>query len=89
MANAAIGIDRLQTFQITLHVAAQIAFDFNFVISDRVNDLVQLLGSEVLRTNVRIDIGLFKNAPRSAKTDSVDVRQRHLDAFVCGNFNSE
>ena len=68
MTDAAIRIDRLQTFQITLHVAAQVAFDFEFIVGDRVNDLVQLLRSKVFGANVRIDVGLLKNAPRCAET---------------------
>jgi hypothetical protein len=72
-----------------LYVAAQIALDFNLVIRDRVNDLIQLLRRKIFRPDVWVDIRLLENAPRSAKTDSVDIRQRYLDAFVCGNFNSE
>src|SRR4029434_4272587 len=89
VANAAIGIDRLQTFQITLHVAAEIALDFDLVIRDRMNDLIQLLRRKIFRPDVWVDIRLLENPPRSAKTDSVDIGQRYLDAFVCWNFNSE
>jgi hypothetical protein len=88
MTDASIRIDRLQTFQIALHVAAQIALDLELVVRDRVNDLIQLLWRKILCTNVGVDISLLENAPRSAKADSVDVRQRYLDAFVCWNFNS-
>jgi len=86
---AAITIDRLQTFQIALHVSAQIALDLDLVVRDRVNDLIQLLGRKIFGPDVWIDIRLLENALRSAKTDSVDIRQRYLDAFVCWNFNSE
>jgi hypothetical protein len=72
-----------------LYVAAQIALDFELVVSDSVNDLIQLLRRKIFRPDVWVDVRLLENAPRSAKTDSVDIRQRHLDAFVCGNFNSE
>ena len=88
MTDAAIRIDSLQTFQIALYVATQIAFDLDLVIRDRVDDLIQLLRHKIFRTDVWIDIRLLENAPRSAKTNSVDIRQRYLDAFVCWNFNS-
>jgi hypothetical protein len=89
VTNAAIRIDRLQTFQIALYIAAQIAFDLELVVCDRVDDLIQLLRRKIFRTDVWVDIRLLEDAPRSAKADSVDIGQRYLDAFVCWNFNSE
>jgi hypothetical protein len=88
VTDAAITIDRLQTFQITLHLTAKVAFDLDLVIRDRVNDFVQLLRREVFCANVRIDVGLLKNAPCGAKTHSKNVRQGYFDAFVCWNLNS-
>jgi len=73
MTDASIRIDRLQTFQIALHVAAQIALDLELVVRDRVNDLIQLLRRKIFRPEVWIDIRLLEDAPRSAKADSVDV----------------
>jgi len=73
MTDASIRIDRLQTFQIALHVAAQIALDLELVVRDRVNDLIQLLRRKIFRSEVWIDIRLLEDAPRSAKADSVDV----------------
>ena len=75
MTDAAITIDRLQAFQITLHVAAQITLDFDFIVRDRVNNLIQLLRGEILGPDVWIDIGLLEDVPRRVKTDSVDIRQ--------------
>ena len=89
MADAAVGINRLEPFQIALYVATQIALDFELVVRYRVNDLVQLLRRKIFGADIWIDIRLLENAPRSAKTDSINVRQRDLDAFLRGNFNSE
>jgi hypothetical protein len=89
MTDAAIRIDSLQTFQIALYIAAQIAFDLQLVVCDGVNDLIQLLRRKIFRPDIWVDIRLLENAPRGAKTDSVDIRQRYLNAFVCWNFNSE
>ena len=62
MPNATVAINRLQTLQIALDFATQIAFDLDLVIRDRVNDLVQLLRGEILRAQIWIDIGLLENA---------------------------
>ena len=69
--------------------AAQIAFDQHLVARDRLNDLVDLLRRQILRAQVWIDIGLFENAFRRARSDSVNVGQRRFDAFIRWNFNSK
>jgi hypothetical protein len=89
MPDAAITIDRLQTFQIALYFAAQIALNFHLVVRNCVNDLIQLLRGKIFRAYIRVDVGLLENAPRCAKPDSVDIGQGYLDAFVRWNFNSE
>ena len=89
MTDAAIGINRLQTLQISLHVAAEIAFDLDFVVRDRVNDFVQLLRGKILRAQVRIDIGLLENALGRAQADPINVGERRFDAFLRWDFNSE
>jgi len=89
MPLAPITVDRLQPFQVSLNVAAQVAFDFEFVVGDRVNDLVDLLRRQFIGAQIRIDVGLFQNLPRGAETDPVNVGQRRFDALVRWNFNSE
>jgi hypothetical protein len=53
-----------------------------------VNDFVQLLRGKILRTQIRIDIGLLENAPGCAQADPINVGEGRLDAFVGWNFNS-
>ena len=89
MTLASIAIDRLQALQISLNVATKIAFDFDFVVGDRVDDLVNLLRREFVGAQVRIDVRLLKNLPRGAESDSVNVSQRRFDSLVRWNFNSE
>ena len=89
MSNATIGIDCLQTFQVTLHIPAQIAFNFDLVVGDRVNDFVDLLRRELIGAQIWIDVRLLKNFAGGAETDSVNVGQRRFDALVRWNFNSE
>jgi hypothetical protein len=89
VADAAIRINRLQTFQVTLHVATEVAFNLDLVVRDGVNDFVQLLRRKVFRPNVRVNVGLLEDAPGCAKADSVDVSERRFDSLVRWNFNSE
>ena len=89
MPDAAIRIDRLETFQISLHFAAQIAFNLDLVVRDCVNDLVQLLRRKVFCAQIRIDIGLLENAFGCAESNPLNVSERDLDAFLRWNFNSK
>ena len=89
MTNATITIDCLQTFQVTLHIATEIAFDLDLVVRNGVNDFVQLLRRKIFRADVRVDVGLLENASGSAKADSVDIGQGRFDALIGWNFNSE
>ena len=82
MTDAAITIDRLEAFQVTLHVASQVAFNLNLVVRDGVNDFVQLLRRKVLRANVRVDVRLLENASGRAKANSVDLSKRRFDSIV-------
>ena len=52
VTDASIRIDRLQTFQVTLHVATEIAFNLELVVRNGVNDFVQLLRGKIFRANV-------------------------------------
>jgi len=73
MTLTTITIDRLQSFQISLNVAAQIALDLDLVVADRVNDFVDLLRREILGPQIRVDVCLLENPPRSRKADPVNV----------------
>src|SRR5579884_761870 len=75
MAQSAIAVDRLQAFQISLYLAAQITFDWQLARCDRMNKRVELLGGEILRADVGIDPRLGENFFRGARTDAVDVGQ--------------
>ena len=88
MPDSTITIDRLEALEITLQFAAQIAFNQHLVARDRLNDLVDLVRRQVLRTQIWIDIGLFQYALRPARSDSVNVGQRRFDAFIGRDLNS-
>ena len=89
MTDPAVTIDRLQAFQVSLNVAAQIALDLNFVVGNRVNDLVDLLRRQILGAGVRVDVSLLEDPARTGETDPVNIGQRRFDALVRWYFNSE
>ena len=89
MPDPAITVDRLEPLQIALRFPAQIALDRDFVVRDRVNDLVDLLRRKVFRAQVRIDVRLFEDPLRSRRSNPVNVSQRRFDAFIGWYFNSQ
>jgi hypothetical protein len=86
---AAVTIDGLQPFQISLNVATPFALDFDFVGRDRLNDLIDLLRTQFIGPQIGIDVGLLQNLARGAEANPVNIGQGRLDAFVRWNFNSE
>jgi hypothetical protein len=89
MANPAITIDRLEPLEMTLNLAPQIAFDRQLARGDRLDDVIDLFGQEIFCAEIRVDIRLFENLFRGARSDSVNIRQRRFDAFVAGDFHSK
>ena len=89
MSNATVAINRLQTLQVALQFPAQIAFDQMLVVRDGVNDVVQLLRSEVLRTQIRIVIGLLQHALERRRTTAVNVVTGYLAPLFGAHFNPE
>ncbi len=88
MTDAPVAIDRLQTLEIRLQFATQIALDRQLASRDRLDDLVELLAAQVFRTKIRINVGLVKDLFSGARTNAVYVRKRCFDALVAGNFNT-
>jgi hypothetical protein len=79
----------LETLEILLQFAAQVALDGDFLRTDCVNDRVQLLRRKILRACVRIDIRRLEHLFRVVGPDAVNVRKRGLDSFVTGNVYAE
>ena len=89
MPNPSVTVDGLQPLQIRLKLASQITFDRQFAGRDRMNDVVQLLRSKILRPSRGIDARLLKNLFSSAQSDAVDIRKGRFNAFVAGDFHSK
>ena len=88
MADAAVAINRLQALEIRLQLAAQITLDRQLAGGDRLDDLVELLAAQILRAEIGIDVGLFEQLFRRARTNAENVGKRRFDALVAGNFNA-
>jgi hypothetical protein len=89
VAHASVTLDTLQAFEIHANFAAQVAFDDIFAILNGVNDLRQLLLSQVLGANAGIDIGLGQDVAGIRGTDPVNITQRDVDALIGRNFNAD
>jgi hypothetical protein len=89
VAQPAIAIDRLEAFEIALELSSEVAFNQETACRNRLDDLVELLGAQILRAGIGVDVGLFENLFRGARTDAVNVRQRRFDAFVARNVYSK
>ena len=88
MADSPVTIDSLKPLQVRLNLTAQVTFNWQFAGSDRMDDVIQLLGGQILRADIRIDVCLFENSFRGLRANPVNVWQRCFDAFVSGNLNS-
>ncbi len=89
MPNAAVAIDGLKPLQVTLQFAAKIAFDQSFIVSDCVDDVIDLLRRKVFRAQIWVNPRLLENPFCGTRPDSVNVREGRFDAFVGGNFDSK
>ena len=89
MADATVAIDGLETLQVGGDLAAEVALDHPFVLRDDVEDLVELLLSEVLGPHGGIEAGLLDDSGRHGRPDAVDVAERVRDLLLRWNFYTE
>jgi hypothetical protein len=88
MADTAIAIDGLETLEVGLHFAAEVALDGELAGGDGVDEGVELLGGEVLRAEIRVDVGLVEDLLGGARPDAVNVWEGGFDALIPGDFYS-
>src|SRR6185312_1470760 len=86
VAHATIALDALQALEVHADFAAKVTFDDILAILDGMNDLGKLGFAQVLRANLRIDIGLGQNLDRVRGTDAINIPQRNVDALIRRNF---
>src|SRR5947209_4539399 len=87
VAQPAVGPDLHQPLDVECDLAAQLAFDFGFLV-EHVAETPDLLVVEVLDAQVRIDVRDRQDAPRSMGTDAEDVGEGDLDALLPRNVNA-
>ena len=88
MAQPAIAIDRLEALEIALKLSSEVAFNQETACRDRLDDLVELLGAQILRAGIGVDVGLLEDLFRGARTDSVHVGKRGFDSLIPGDFDT-
>jgi hypothetical protein len=88
MSDSSVTIDRLEPFQIALQLTAQVTFDQDFASRDRLNDFVDLVGRQILGSQIRVDISPFQDPFSRAWTNSVNVSQGRFNPFLGRNFYS-
>src|SRR6185503_15689079 len=86
VADATIALDALKALEVHADFAAQITFDDILAVLDRVNDLRKLRFAQVLRANLRIDIGLGQNLNRVCGANAINIPQRDINALIRRNF---
>lgn len=89
MADATVAVDSLEALEVALNLAAQVAFDRNFIRVDSVDDGVELFRREVFGAHIGVNVGLFENLLGIAGAHPVNVGQGGFDAFVAGDIYSE
>ena len=89
MTQPAVAVDRLETLEIHLQIAAKVTLDQNLLRGDRVDDCVQLFRRKILRAEVGFDVRGFEHFFRIARPDAVDVWERHFNSFVAWDVNAE
>ena len=89
MPDASIGLDRLQTFERQSMIPSEIALDDIFPFLHGVHNLGKLLFVQILRPDLRVDVGVFENDTGIGRTNAVDVAERDVDSLTAGNVHTE
>ena len=82
MADPAVAADVGKAFDVTGNFAAQIAFDFDPDLIDRVADALLIFFRHIFNAQIRTDPGVLDQTLRRPQTDAKNIRQRNFDAFV-------
>ena len=88
MTVAAVAVDLLEPADVGGDDAAEVALDDHFVLKQRV-DLTDLLGGQLVRLDVAVDLQLFNDFQRLGRADAVDVTKREFDPLVSRNIDTD
>ena len=84
-----VTVDRLETLQICGVVTPQITLNHPLVISDHMQDFVELLFGEILGAGIGVEPDLLDNQIGPLRSDAVDVTERERDFLFRGYFDAE
>jgi hypothetical protein len=89
MPDTTIAVDRLEPLEVRLKFATQITLDRQLTRRDRLNDVIELLGGQIFRAELRIHVRLLQNLFRGGRSDTVNIRKRCDNSLVARDFNSK
>jgi hypothetical protein len=89
MADASIALNALQPLEVHADFTAKISFNDVFAVLNGVNDLGELLLSEILGANTGINFRAGQHFLRVGRADAVDVTQGDVDPFIGRDFYSD
>ena len=88
MPDAPVAFDALEALKVHADLPAQIAFDNVLAVLDGMDDLRELLLSQILGPDATVNIGLGEDVDRIAGADPVDVTESDIDALIGRDFYS-
>jgi hypothetical protein len=89
VTNASIAIDGLKALQIASDIAAQIALHHPFIISDNMEDFIQLLLGKIRGAHVGIKAGGLNDEIGPSGTNAIDIAEGKADFLFGGEFDAE
>jgi len=87
VAHATIATNLDEAFDVHLHFAAQIAFDFK-VLSDKVTNEADFSLGQILDASIRINARAFKNLICTCGTNPKNVSQSNFDPLITRKINT-
>ena len=85
MAETAIGLNGLQTLDVTADFAAKVTFAFVASFNNIVDDFVELFFRKLVGAERRVDPESVHDFRGTGRADAIDIAQREFDAFVIRN----
>ena len=87
MTDATVAADFAQALDVHSGLTAQVTFDGE-VMLDCITQLSFLLLSQILNTDVGIDLSHFQNLCSACRSDTIDISQGNFNPLVTGKVNT-
>lgn len=88
MADAAIAVDRGESLELRLALAAEISLHHDLLSLDDLCDFHELILAELSGADIRIDAGVLQDAARQGAADAEHVCERSFNALLVGDFDA-